>query len=241
MKIIILSDIHSNDDALRALPEGYDELWVLGDLVGYGPQPLEVIDEVRARATIVVRGNHDHAAVHEGDRRWRPSYRATAEATCRYTASLLDEARRDYLRGLPLRAECVRDGSRFFLTHATPSDPLYGRCSTDEEWAREAESVAADVVLVGHTHVPSVRRVGDRLLVNPGSLGQPKSGSPAACYAVWQDGRIELRSFPYPIEATVERLRALPFPRDVEEGLVRTLRTGTDCLAIESIREGGAS
>jgi len=226
VKIVILSDVHGNYDALRALPEDYDELWVLGDLVGYGPQPCEVIDEIRAKATLVIRGNHDHAAVHPGDRRWRPSYRATAEATCLYTASLLDVTRRDYLGGLPLRAECERDGTRFYLTHATPSDPLYGRCVTDEE-------VTADVVLVGHTHLPSVRRVGDRLLVNPGSLGQPRSGNPAACYAVWQDGRIDLRSFEYPVEATVERLRALQFPRDVEEGLVRTLRTGTDCLAIE--------
>ena len=100
--------------------------------------------------------------------------------------------------------------------------------------------MTADVVLVGHTHRPSVRRIGDRWLVNPGSLGQPKSGRSAACYAVWQDGRIDLRSFEYPVEATVERLRALRFPRDVEEGLVRTLRTGTDCLAIESTDEGGA-
>ncbi|AGA28319.1 metallophosphoesterase family protein [Singulisphaera acidiphila] len=239
MKIVILSDVHGNYEALRALPEEYDELWVLGDLVGYGPQPCEVIDEVRAKAKLTVRGNHDHAAVHPGDRRWRPRYRATAEATCRYTASVLDGAQRGYLGGLPLWAESERDGTRFYLTHATPSDPLYGRCATVEAWAEEVGLVTADVVLVGHTHTPSVQRIGGRLLVNPGSLGQPKSGRSAACYAVWQDGRIDLRSFEYPVEATVERLRALRFPRDVEEGLVRTLRTGIDGLAIESSDEGG--
>jgi len=240
MKIVIISDIHGNHESLRALPEEYDELWVLGDLVGYGPQPCEVIDEVRARATLTVRGNHDHAAVHSGDQRWRPRYRATAEATGRYTASVLDEARRNYLGGLPLRAESERDGTRFYLTHATPSDPLDGRCTTVEAWAEEVGAVTADVVLVGHTHRPSVHRIGDRLLVNPGSLGQPRSGRSAACYAVWQDGRVDLRSFEYPVEATVERLRALRFPQDVEESLVRTLRTGTDCLAIELTDEGGA-
>ncbi len=239
MKIVILSDVHGNYEALRALPEAYNELWVLGDLVGYGPQPCEVIDEVRAKATLVVRGNHDHAAVHEGDRRWRPSYRATAEATCRYTASLLDSTQRAYLAGLPLHAACERDGTRFYLTHATPSDALYGRCATAEEWAKEVGSVTADIVLVGHTHLPSVQRVGSRLLVNPGGLGQPKSGSPAGCYAVWQDDHIDLRSFNYPVEATAKRIIALQFPRDVEEGLVRTLRTGTDCLAIEPAHKGG--
>lgn len=238
MKIVIISDLHGNSEALRALPERGDELWVLGDLVGYGPEPCEVVDEVRAGASLVVRGNHDHAAADPAGRRWRPRYREAAEATSRHAASVLGEDRLGYLGGLPLRAEAERRGTRFSLAHATPSDPLYGRCESDEGWAEEVGPLEADIVLVGHTHLPSIRRIGGRLLVNPGSLGQPKSGRPAACYAVWQDGRIELRSFDYPVEETVGRLRALGLPRDVEEGLVGTLRTGIDRFAGG---EGGVS
>jgi predicted phosphodiesterase len=67
-----------------------------------------------------------------------------------------------------------------------------------DDWIREMDSVPADVLLVGHTHTPFIRRIGDRVVVNPGSLGQPKTGKPEACYAVWQDGTFELKSFSYP-------------------------------------------
>jgi len=70
VKIVIVSDIHANYDAWRALPEDYDELWVLGDLVNYGPQPAEVLSEVMERASFVVQGNHDHAVGYEDDSLW---------------------------------------------------------------------------------------------------------------------------------------------------------------------------
>jgi protein phosphatase len=228
MKIVIVADIHANLDALRALPEGYDELWVLGDLVNYGPEPREVVEAVMAKAAAVVRGNHDHAVAHDDDSRWSPRYRAVAEATRRYTSSVLSAAQKEFLRGLPLQARVERDGTAFHLVHARPSDPLHGSCPGDaEEWVGEVEALSADVLLVGHTHVPFVRRIGDKVLLNPGSLGQPRAGSPDASYAVWQDGRFEHRSFRYPVEATVEKLKALSFPRRVEDDLVGILRTGS--------------
>lgn len=226
MKLVILSDIHGNHDALRALPEDYDELWVLGDLVNYGPQPGEVVAEVMEKATLVVQGNHDNAVAHDDDTRWSPRYRPIAEATRRYTSSVLSEAQKTFLRGLPLQAQAERGGTRFHLTHATPSDPLYGRASA-EGWAAELAALPADVLLVGHTHVPFLRRIGDKMVLNPGSLGQPRSGAPLASYAVWQDGRFELKSFRYPVEATVGKLKALAFPRDVEAELVAILETGS--------------
>ena len=72
MKLVIISDIHGNYDAWSALPEEYDELWVLGDLVNYGPQPKEVFEEVTQKASLIVRGNHDHAVDFSG-RLFRPS------------------------------------------------------------------------------------------------------------------------------------------------------------------------
>jgi protein phosphatase len=89
------------------------------------------------------------------------------------------------------------------------------------------DGVSADVVLVGHTHAPFIRRIGESLVVNPGSLGQPKTGKPDACYAVWEDGSFALKSFPYAIEPTVGKLQALSFPQDVEKDLITVLRTGS--------------
>ena len=71
--------------------------------------------------------------------------------------------------------------------------------------------MSADVILVGHTHLPSVRSIGSRMVVNPGSLGQPKNGRPEACYAVWEDGKIELKSFSYPIDAVAAKLQLFQF------------------------------
>ena len=228
MKLVIVSDIHGNHDALRALPEDYDELWVLGDLVNYGPQPKEVVAEVMEKASLVVQGNHDHAVGHDDDSRWSPRYRPIAEATRRYTSSVLSDAQKAYLRGLPLQAQAERDGLRFHLTHAMPSDPLYGRHPKDAEgWGAELQPLQADVLLVGHTHVPFLRRIGDRVVLNPGSLGQPRTGAPVSSYAVCEDGRFELRSFRYPVEATVGKLRALALPRHVETELVAILETGS--------------
>lgn len=228
MKIVIVGDIHGNFDALRALPEEYDELWVLGDLVNYGPEPGRVVEAVMASAAVVVRGNHDHAVAHDDDSRWSPRYRAVAEATRRHTSSVLNGAQKAFLRDLPLQARVERDGTAFHLAHATPSDPLYGRCPPEAEgWVGEVEALSADVLLVGHTHVPFLRRIGDMVLLNPGSLGQPRAGSPDANYAVWQDGGFDLRSFRYPVEATVGKIEALSFPRHVEDDLVGILRTGS--------------
>ncbi len=228
MKLVIISDIHGNYDALRALPEEYDELWVLGDLVNYGPQPKEVVADVMEKVSLVVQGNHDHAVAYDDDSRWSPRYRPMAEATRRYTSAVLSDGHKAYLRGLPLQAQAERDGLLFHLTHATPADPLYGRHPTEAEgWAAELNTLSADVLLVGHTHVPFLRRIGDKVVLNPGSLGQSRTGTPLASYAVCQDGQFELRSFRYPVEVTVEKLRALALPHHVKSELVAILETGS--------------
>lgn len=181
VKLVIISDIHGNHDALRALPEAYDELWVLGDLVNYGPQPNEVVTDIMEKASLAIQGNHDHAVAHDDDRRWSARYRSMAEATRRYTSSALGDAQKAYLRGLPQQARAERDGLRFHLTHAMPSDPLYGRHPGDAAgWERELDGVQADVLLVGHTHVPMLRRIGTWVVLNPGSLGQPRNGTTLA-------------------------------------------------------------
>lgn len=228
MKIVIISDVHSNYEALRALPEECDELWVLGDLVNYGPEPKEVVESVRAKASVVVRGNHDHSIGYDVDPRCTPRYHKMADITRQYTASVVTKEQKQFLRDLPLKVEVQRDGTRFYLTHARPSDPLYGYClQNSDEWVKEVEAVEAEVVLVGHTHTPFARKIGNRLLVNPGSLGQPKTGKPDACYAVWQGGKFDLKSFSYPVEKTVAKLKELSFAAEVETDLITVLKTGS--------------
>jgi len=227
LRILILSDLHANLEALQAIAEECDELWVLGDLVDYGPDPAAVIELVRRRAALVVRGNHDHAVGFDVDPVCSPAFRAMAEQTRRYSLAVLSEADRAYLRGLPLTAVREVAGVRFHLSHALPSQPLYPYCGPDSDrWVEEAERVEADVLLTGHTHLPFVRQIGCRLVVNPGSVGQPKHGRVEASYAVWEDGRIELRAAAYDVETTAAKIRAMPQSDVVREQLVPVLCTG---------------
>jgi protein phosphatase len=133
----------------------------------------------------------------------------------------------DYLRSLPLRTVLEREGTSFFLTHATPSDPMYGHHAPESDgWISETESAGTDVLLVGHSHVPFIRKVGRTTLLNPGSIGQSRNGDIRASYAVWEDGRFSLRTYAYPVEETIHKIEALSFPEEVEEDLVSILRTG---------------
>ena len=108
MKLLILSDIHSNLDALDAICEPYDELWVLGDIVNLGPQPKETLETVKAAASVVVQGNHDYAVGHCDDSRWSARFREVAEATRRFTSSQLSGPQKAWLRSLPVNAQVER-------------------------------------------------------------------------------------------------------------------------------------
>lgn len=228
MKIAIISDIHANFDALRAFPENYDELWVLGDLVNYGPQPSEVVDRIMKTADIVVRGNHDHAVASTENFSWKPRWREASEAMTRYTRAILTNAQKAFISSLPLQLTVERRGASFFLTHATPSNPLHGHLLPDSaEWASEVKTAGTDVLLVGHSHLPFIRKIGEGVVINPGSIGQPRHGNPRASYAIWDDGKCVLKTYRYPIEKTIRRIRGLSLPRIVTSDLVSILRTGS--------------
>ena len=228
MKIVIIADLHGNYEALRSIPESFDELWVLGDLVNYGPDPAQVVDFVRSHSTVVVRGNHDHSIGYDVDPRYTVRYQKMAEMTRRYTDSVLNKEQKQYLRQLPLKLDVKRQDTSFYLCHAKPSDPLYGYCpEQSDEWVDELDHIKGDVLLVGHTHTPFIRRISNRVVLNPGSLGQPKTGNPDACYAVWDDGDFQLKSFPYDVEKTAGKLKALRFPQEVEKDLITELKTGS--------------
>ena len=227
MKIAILSDIHGNLEALKSVAGSFDELWVLGDLVNYGPDPGAVVEFVRQNAAVVVSGNHDHAIGMGVDPRCSPAFREMAQAMQAYTESVLSEDQKAYLRGLPPTARREVEGTLFFLCHAAPSDPLYTYAPADAAfWTKEAATADADILLVGHTHSPFILDVDGRRVVNPGSVGQAKHGAPEARYAVWEDGVITLKSSRYTVDDTVRKLFDLPIDRVIAARLAGVLRNG---------------
>jgi len=228
MKIVLISDIHANLEAFMALPEWGDELWVLGDLVNYGPNPKEIVALVRARGDVVIRGNHDQAVGFADDPRCTPRYRQMAIETREFSIRSIDGDLRRYLQELPLQRTLERDGRKFRLCHAIPSNPLYGYCPADsDQWDKEVQSIDADFLLVGHTHAPFIRKAGATTVVNPGSLGQPKTGKADACYAVWYDDHFELKQFAYPFHETISKLKKLPVSQDVKRDLESVLVSGS--------------
>lgn len=226
MRVVIISDVHANMEALEALPTTGDELWVLGDLVNYGPDPVAVVDWIREHAALVIRGNHDHAAATGEDPRCSAPFREMSRVMLGYTRAKLRRDQREFLGGLPLTRAVKVDGFSFCLSHAAPSLPLFGYVTADSpQWEKESEMAAVDVLLTSHTHIPFIRSFGKRIVANPGSIGQPKTGGPLASYAV-SDGRLELRSYRYDWETTARKIEKLPIPPNVKRDLTGVLRAG---------------
>jgi len=228
VKIVIISDIHANLAALQALPERqYDQLWCIGDLVDYGPNPHEVVEWVQANATVVVRGNHDHAAGFSVDPQCSAPYKRLVAETLRLTMQVCTSEDLNYLKNLPIYREVSVGSTRFYLVHAVPTDPLFGYCpELSPSWREQVNCVDTDVLVVGHTHTPFVRREEKTTILNPGSLGQPKTGRSLACYAVWKEGEILLQEYEYPINDTIREIRAMPIPTEDQDALITVLRTG---------------
>jgi putative phosphoesterase len=233
MKIIILSDIHANLAALRALPErDYDQFWCIGDLVDYGPKPHEVVQWIMHHATVVVRGNHDHATGFSVDPQCSSAFKKLADETLRYTLSVCTEEDFCYLRNLPIQREVTADSTQFYLVHAIPTDPLFGYCPEEsEQWLDQVEWINADMLVVGHTHTPFLKRAGLTTILNSGSLGQPKTGRPLACYAVWEDGKISRKEYEYPLTDTIQGIREMPISSESKNALIAVLETGKACFA----------
>ncbi len=229
MKILVVSDIHANWEALRRVPDPCDAALFIGDLVDYGPQPRECITWMREHAAAVVAGNHDYAVAHRVSARCAPRFQPLADATAELMGRLLGEEELAYLRGFPLTADLTLGGIRFHLVHAAPSDPLYTYLPPSEaaRWAAEVEKIDADVILVGHTHLPMILRVNSKIVLNPGSVGQPRERDPRAAYAIIEDGEPSLHRVEYDIEATVAALERRELPPEVVEPLAHVLRTGT--------------
>jgi putative phosphoesterase len=121
-------------------------------------------------------------------------------------------------------------GARFYITHGTPGDPLASQVNIATCPRLDLHSILggieADVFVFGHTHIPALRRIDEQVLVNPGSLGQPRYGLPDATYAVWEDGHVQIKHLHYDHAATARKLHLASLSPEVREQLAGILATG---------------
>ena len=206
--------------------ESVDEIWCLGDIVGYGPRPNECCDLVRERAAISLSGNHDLAVVGSLELR---EFAGDAGAAVRWTDGVLGAEQRDWLGSL--RPAGARGNAQLF--HASARDPIWEYVLSEYAALASLELTQAPLVLVGHSHVAlavgwdgsdlvgGLSRAGTvtelaarRWLLNPGSVGQPRDGDPRAAWLLVDTGA-ELGTFrrvEYPVARTQEEIRAEKLP-----------------------------
>ena len=238
MKIAIVSDIHANWHALEAVlrdveEQQPDELWCLGDLVGYGPQPNRCTQELEARTAICLAGNHDLGAIGRVE---LADFSSEAAEVARWTAKELEDGARSYLESLSPSGE--RNGVGLF--HGSPHDPVWEYVLSEGSARRAFDLTTSDLLLVGHSHMPIALRLADgtvagglarggseveltggRWLLNPGAVGQPRDGDPRAAYLLIDlDSRhAHFRRVPYDIAATQAELRENGLPEPLAERL----------------------
>jgi putative phosphoesterase len=224
VRIALFSDVHANRAALRAVLEAIDDeapdaIFALGDLVGRGPDPQAVVEIVKRRGIESLRGNWDEWT--SGGEGWdeRPKRRAHVEAT----RSLMKKKTRLLLADLPETRTLDIDGTRVFLAHGSPRDPveLLVPEMTDEEIHDAVAPAQADVVAVGHSHRAFVRDLGTTLVINTGTVGYPFDRDPRPSFALLDlsDGRspkARIVRVPYRMDRNLTSLA-----RREKEGVIR--------------------
>ena len=235
MKTLVLSDIHGNWAALKAVLQqesDADRVLCLGDLVNYGPQPVEcVLWAMRqVRPSRVIQGNHDLAFSSAIDSFCPPVARRTAEAVQLATSHLLTSEMKRFLGDLQAVQRFGTCGFSCVACHALPSDPLYGLLANQDAfglWESEINTAGhPDILFVGHTHVPLKVQFQRTLVVNPGSVGLPRDGDPRASYAIWQEDTVHLRKVPYAIDETIRAFAGLDMDESMRQRLLADLNTG---------------
>lgn len=235
MKVLIVSDIHANWAALRAVlvvERHYDNVLCLGDLVDYGPQPFECVGWAAAKVREggwFLQGNHDWSVAHNAEARCSKPYAALAEASRKFTRRVLDNKALTFLADLPSHLELFLDGKRCVACHGTPSDPLfrYFNHNNPQEVRLEVGRVGdPDYLFFGHTHVPCDICSNLTHIINPGSVGQPRDENPAAAYAVWENGQIHFRRSGYDAEEIAYAFVSTGLHHRIVTALMAVLRSG---------------
>jgi predicted phosphodiesterase len=237
MRVAVISDIHANLHALEAVREAIelespDEIWCLGDLVGYGPQPNPCCEWSEEHAAVCLAGNHDLGVLGTLDISY---FSDDAAAAAIWTRGVLDAPAHDYLAALPSSGE--REGVGLF--HASPRDPVWEYVlSWEAAFAAIRDSEFA-ITIVGHSHVPlaiaddpdqpgghaaggtEIDLAGGNWLLNPGSVGQPRDGDPDAAWLLLDldERRASFLRVPYDVVRTQSEMRDLRLPDALAERL----------------------
>jgi len=252
VRVAVISDLHSNREALEAVFEhiqglGISTLYCLGDIVGYGPEPEFCIDLVRGHSKVTLMGNHDEALFKDASD-FNPHARTAIEYTRqrmrpRWYSSSERKGRWRWLRDLPF----VHNEGRFTFVHGSPRDPVREYVlSTDgflnPSKLRDIFETFEGIAVGGHTHHPGVHdeelrfqglegrdeltfQLEDdrKFFINVGSTGQPRDGDNRACYAVIEDKQVTWYRVPYDFRRTMEKIRATNM---LSEILARRLQIG---------------
>jgi diadenosine tetraphosphatase ApaH/serine/threonine PP2A family protein phosphatase len=230
MRYALLGDIHGNTEALREVFAdieiiGVDKLICLGDIVGYGAEPVECLREVRSRKMDAILGNHDSAAVGTTPLDYFNDYARTAVV---WAAERLKDDDKNFLKDLPL----TRDYNGFTVVHSSLDAPHEWNYVVDTLAARKCfEPLAERICFIGHSHQPLVFtesgsiswgreteiaiRNDSRYIINVGSVGQPRDGDPRASYGIYDTDamRVEIRRVAYDIRTTQSKILSAELPR----------------------------
>ncbi|MDO9096608.1 MAG: YfcE family phosphodiesterase [Candidatus Methanoperedens sp.] len=224
MLVGLIADVHSNAVALKAVlsalaESGVERILHVGDIVGYNPYPNETIELFKRNNIISISGNHDRALV-TGD---TSGFNPYAKAALEWTMKVVLPDNSGYIKGLKNIESITIDEKRLVLVHGSPYD--IDEYVYPEKVMPELLSAAnADILVLGHTHIQFKREYLEGIIVNPGSVGQPRDGNPDAAFALLDtdSGKIELERIRYDIEKVIEDMLAAHLP----EKLALRLRVG---------------
>ena len=235
MRLLVVSDIHSNHAALKAVLDDaapWEHSLCAGDIVGYGPSPNECIGSLRDNGFNCIKGNHDHAAtindtspLEETPGRFR--FNPRAAGAIKVNRTLLTPDSRAFLKGLPTSLRLNVDRVNIAAYHGSPRAPLSEYVHPEEAKKRASQTIAeseCNILVLGHTHKPYSIEHGASLLLNPGSVGQPRDGDPRASYAMVEikEGRFKanLHRVAYDIKETQEKMRRQGLPKSLARRLL---------------------
>jgi putative phosphoesterase len=223
-ELAIVSDIHGNLDALNAIVKDIinKPIYCLGDLVGYGANPNEVIEWARENNVKCVMGNHEYAVITR-DVSW---FNPDAQKAIFWTCSNLKRENFDFIKKLPKKIEIKVDSVRILFVHGSPNDPIFEYVLPDTHeglFDYYLSSNNVDVIGLGHTHIPFLHESDKGIIFNPGSIGQPRSGDPRACYAILTidngNVKVEHKLVEYDIESAANKIIKAGLPRFLAQRL----------------------
>jgi len=227
MKVALLGDVHANLPALEAVladaqQQGAEAVWNLGDFLGYGPFPAEVIDRLRGEEAVSIIGNYDAKVLRfeKKKHKWRHTKHADKYLAFRWAHERLSDENRQYLRSLPQNVRLEVHRLRVLLTHGSPAadDEALGPDTPNQRLEELAELADADVVACGHSHQAFTTHAAGVQFVNPGSVGRPEGGDPRANWALLEIEPEQLtvhhRRTEYDVQRTVQAIRRFGLPDD---------------------------